>query len=381
MQIINNIHKYLADGQAWYQRDVKTITVLTIHHTASLGENKTHEQILEEIRHEHVDVNGWPGISYHEVIMPDGTVYQLNDFTDVTWQDTHNFDSYSVCLVGYFHQPYNQQPTEAQLVSLRSRLDDLCNNHPEIPADASSVLGHRDRYATACPGDNLYPQVKAYRDNKGDVPWGGEAGVPPTQPPPPAPSNPNPSTPVDDTKLYTQAEMDAAMKDRATFWQERDTLQKQLDDANQQVHDLKNKLTPFTVSGYNTIDDVNKKIDQLTKDNADLYTENQKLLASNGVLAGQVEKVSTEDSKTAELGQGFIDENKNLKEQLQEIAKELETTDVKNIMPRIFELKDQAEQWLKILPQDEQNIIERVKTDGIKWFMQLLDLSKGKGGE
>lgn len=189
---------------------------------------------------------------------------------------------------------------------------------------------------------------------------------------------------TDPTLRYTQAEMDVCMVDRTTFWQERDSLQVQLDKANQDLHNANNKLTPFIVSGYNTVDDINTKIEQITKDNTDLYTENKRLLASNGVLAGQVEKVSTEDSKTAELGQSYIDTNKDLNDFITELSKELgaKSTEAKSMFARVFELRDQAEQWLKTLPQEEQNIIEKVKIDGVKWLMNLLNLSKiGKGGE
>jgi hypothetical protein len=393
MQIINNIHHYLEKGQVWYQRSVNKITVLTVHHTASLGENQTHEQILNAIYKEHVSGKGWPGISYHEVIMPDGTVYQLNEFTDVTWQDTHNFDSYAICLVGYFHTPYNQEPTAAQLVSLRKRLDDLCTNHPEFPASQGDVLGHRDRYATACPGDNLYPKVKQYRDTKGNVDWGVEENQqePPVvqeekPAPPPAPPT---SMNTDATKRYTQSEMDTCLNDRVKFWRERDILQKEVDDTSKELHDLRNQLTPFTVSGYNTIDDVTKTIAKLTKERDELYKENQKLLSRIGILAGQVEQVSTEDSKTAEIGQGHIEKNQYLSGLVEEFAKELQakSAEPKAIFSRIFELRDQAEQWLKTLPDDDddnEGVVEnlkKAKTDGLNWLMNMFHLSKGEGGD
>lgn len=170
MNITSRIHEYLSPKRTWYQRPLSNIRILTVHHTA-LVSSQSNDQLLSQVAQIHQN-HGWPGLSYHEMIMPDGTVYFINKFEDVTWHDGHNWDSYGICLQGYFHQPYNNNPTQAQLESLRQRLDFLCTQMPAFPADQDDVLGHRDRMATACPGDTLYPNVYEYRHNKGNVSWG-----------------------------------------------------------------------------------------------------------------------------------------------------------------------------------------------------------------
>jgi len=127
-------------------------------------------EILESIRDTHIK-NGWPGLAYHFIVLKNGNIYQINNFEDVTWHDTHNYDSIGVCVHGYFHPEYNETPTKEQLTSLDYLLDQLCTQHPEFPADFDDVKGHRERSSTACPGDLLFPKVVDYRTKLGDVSW------------------------------------------------------------------------------------------------------------------------------------------------------------------------------------------------------------------
>ncbi len=169
MEIKNVIGKYLQPNRAWYNREVSGIKKITVHHTASL-DNGTNEEKLKAIMATHVK-NDWPGLSYHYVIMEDGTIYNVNEHSWVTWHDTVNWDSLGVCLHGYFHAPYDKKPTVEQLQALKFLLDELCKNHPEFPSDQDDVVGHRERSATACPGDNLFPYVTEYRTKLGEVDW------------------------------------------------------------------------------------------------------------------------------------------------------------------------------------------------------------------
>lgn len=185
MNSINRIGKYLQPGRLWYKRSISGITKLVVHHSATYTQGKTNDQMLQELYNIHV-ANGWPGLSYHRVITPDGTIYIINNIDDLTWTDSHNDDAYATCLIGYFHPNGStpaMQPTQAQLRSLKICLDELSTEHPEFPADEDDVVGHKDRWATACPGDTLYPYVTEYRVKQGQVDWDG--------------SNPSPVTPPD----------------------------------------------------------------------------------------------------------------------------------------------------------------------------------------
>lgn len=172
MDIINRVGKYRKG--AWYTRDVKTITKITVHHTAiPLKNYEDDEKLLKYLQQIH-EGHGWPGLAYHFVITKSGKVYQINEFSEVTWHDTKNWDSIGVCLNGYFHPDVNDKPTKEQLKSLDALLDKLCTQHPEFPADQNDVVGHRERSATACPGNNLFPYVVEYRSKAGNVGWGAE---------------------------------------------------------------------------------------------------------------------------------------------------------------------------------------------------------------
>ena len=175
MKIINRIHKYLQQGRSWYQRKQSDIKKIVVHHSAIRQDGRqTHDSILENIKSIHVG-QGWPGLSYHFVIMPDGTIYQCNNFEDITWHDTVNDDSIGVLVHGYFHPDVNDRPTTKQLESLRGLLDWLCTENPAFPADQDDVVGHRDRSATACPGNHLYEYVKEYRGKVGQVDWSAQS--------------------------------------------------------------------------------------------------------------------------------------------------------------------------------------------------------------
>jgi len=181
MTINNVVGKYLQKGRNWYKRDVSGIAHIVVHHSVTYTEGKTNDQMLKELASIHWNKD-WPGLSYHRVITPDGTVHIINNYDDLTWTDSHNTDSYAICLVGYFHPPVNMQPTTAQLKALKECLDELCTEHPEFPADQDDVKGHRDRWSTACPGDTVYPYPTEYRNKLGQVNW-SSSPTPPVSPP------------------------------------------------------------------------------------------------------------------------------------------------------------------------------------------------------
>lgn len=177
MNIINRVGKYRT--RDWEKRDVANITKIIVHHSAAKQENIEDDKILSSLMKTHTN-QGWPGLSYHFVILPNGTIYQINDYNDYTYHDGTNYNSIGVLVHGYFHPPVNEKPTPAQLKSLKELLDHLCTEHPEFPADQDDVYGNRDVGATACPGDILYPYVTDYRVKEGQVDW-STGNVPPPQ--------------------------------------------------------------------------------------------------------------------------------------------------------------------------------------------------------
>ncbi len=130
-------------SQHYAARPLCDIRYLVIHHTgasAAFGP--------EAIARAHVEDNGWPGIGYHFVVDPAGTIYHTQDLTVVSYHARQfNPASVGIAVMGDLT---SAQPTPAQLEAtadlIASLLFDL-----GLPLDA--VRGHREMVPTPCPGD------------------------------------------------------------------------------------------------------------------------------------------------------------------------------------------------------------------------------------
>jgi N-acetyl-anhydromuramyl-L-alanine amidase AmpD len=162
INISNQIGKYRSRN--WpSSRATNKIKFLVVHYTAIAGnvagDVNTDLAVLRQIRNGH-QANGWPGLSYHFVIPKSGRVYQTNDLTEITFHDGKNVESVGICLDGYFHPQFNQNPTHEQFRSLQAVLDKL---RADLGLELSAVIGHREvKGTTSCPGDILFPFVQNY---------------------------------------------------------------------------------------------------------------------------------------------------------------------------------------------------------------------------
>jgi len=141
--------------------DKNEIKYLVVHHSATSDSKLT----IEDIHQMHL-AEGFTCVGYHAVILPDGRVQYGRPIDSVgAHAYEYNNCSLGVCLLGYFHSPANQKPTEAQLKSLVGLLKNWKNKLP----GRIKIVGHRDLCATACPGDlftnamleNIKKQVSA----------------------------------------------------------------------------------------------------------------------------------------------------------------------------------------------------------------------------
>ena len=128
---------------------------LTIHHAGNQDNPPTGPPRWRSWQAFHMDTRGWGDLAYHYIIGIDGTV---SEGRDVTYRgDTgtkYNPDRlFLVVLEGNFEK---QDPTAAQLESLRLL---LAWASPEFGIPLSTIGGHRDYAATACPGTNLYRYI------------------------------------------------------------------------------------------------------------------------------------------------------------------------------------------------------------------------------
>jgi hypothetical protein len=133
-----------------------------LHHSAT-GPGMT----VEDIRREHVRLNGWLDIGYHYVLVrgADGHGYlkagrpdsmdgahagagAVDRVTGLGW----NREALGLCVVGYFHpgSPLSEHMSAMLFGDLTAAVRHVMTKYG-IRAD--HLLRHRDVRATACPGD------------------------------------------------------------------------------------------------------------------------------------------------------------------------------------------------------------------------------------
>ena len=173
-------------------------THMGVHHSASTSDftASTLSQCagnVKGIQTFHMFTNGWCDIGYNYLVCKHGDVFEGRGGGDNVKgaHDGKNCGSMGVCMLGYFHPSPNQQPTAAMLDSLgdlgawkfgQQNINPFGTSfYAGLGASMTTVYGHRDVSATACPGDHVYSklgQVKTDISNKLN-------GSPPPPPPPP----------------------------------------------------------------------------------------------------------------------------------------------------------------------------------------------------
>lgn len=138
-----NVSDQLTKACEWKQRNLNAVTDITVHHT--LGPPT---QSPEDIARFHVNQRGWCGNAYHIMIYPDGSKYQVNELSDISWHNgSNNGAAVGIVMVGNFDEA---PPTDKQLDALVSEINRLKRN--ELP-NVKYVVGHKEVTATGCPGD------------------------------------------------------------------------------------------------------------------------------------------------------------------------------------------------------------------------------------
>jgi hypothetical protein len=131
-----------------------SIERLTIHH-AGTQSGTTGPAQIRGWQDWHMSGQGWPDLAYHVVIGIDGTVYEGRDpayrgDTGTTYDTTGHF---LVVVEGNFDVDL---PTAAQIDSLTAVLAWASDHYDVSP---STISGHGDHAATACPGAHLEDRI------------------------------------------------------------------------------------------------------------------------------------------------------------------------------------------------------------------------------
>ena len=124
---INNVVDSLPKhpSKTYSTRNLSQIDKIIIHHTATSGGS------AQAYANHHVNTRDWPGIGYHYVIDPDGTVNQTNYHQTRSYHVSgQNTNSIGVALTGNFKYT---EPTAAQMQSLNALI-------PHIRAQFSQPL-------------------------------------------------------------------------------------------------------------------------------------------------------------------------------------------------------------------------------------------------
>jgi hypothetical protein len=171
-------------------------THVAVHHSASTSDFDSTSWAqcaanVKSIQTYHMFGNGWCDIGYNYLVCKHGDNFEGRAGGDNVKgaHDGYNCGSMGVCLMGYFHPPYNQSPTAQSLDALEELGAWKCAQQGIDPLGSAyyagyggvkpSVYGHKDVGSTACPGDLVYAQLPAIRNAIDDklTGGGGSAGV------------------------------------------------------------------------------------------------------------------------------------------------------------------------------------------------------------
>lgn len=159
---------YEHKSKRFKRKSVKDFTDIAIHH--SLTKRGLAGSNAEAYARYHVDKLGWPGIGYHFVIEPDGTIKYCNTISLMCYHvGNHNGYAIGICLTGDFRY---EKPTKEQEKALRALHAELKKQLPNY----KRTRGHNEFPGyewKQCPEFD-YKAVLAGKDS-GSPKWDGKS--------------------------------------------------------------------------------------------------------------------------------------------------------------------------------------------------------------
>lgn len=161
LEVIDFTGELPEEGLGYAPRDASAVQEIIMHHTAgafhSMDEGDE-TALLRRLHQQHID-QGWPGLAYPLMVFPSGRIYLCGDLNTVRYHcagpddpDTplvvsrFNERGLAICLAGNFSQTY---PNPVLLEAARRTVANVQFAYGSF----LPVVGHRDRFATQCPGD------------------------------------------------------------------------------------------------------------------------------------------------------------------------------------------------------------------------------------
>jgi hypothetical protein len=158
---------------------------LIVHHSASNQPSPGGEAAFSRQLEAYGESRDGAACEYNFLLYPSGVLHGGFGDTrgchasapDPAAGTAYNSSSIGICFIGYFHPPYDDEPTSAAIATFQAWLTWMLGSGRltydalyEAPANgAVGWYGHRDVFATACPGDRLYPRLPDII-RPGDVP-------------------------------------------------------------------------------------------------------------------------------------------------------------------------------------------------------------------
>lgn len=139
---------------------LKPAPYVIIHHSTGSGcETQAVCQLkVRQFQNEHMNNKGWSDIGYNFLVGEDGNIYEGRGWGK---QGAHsipfNKKSIGICIIGNYT---NRTPNQAAIQAV-AKLIAYGVESGEIKNDYK-LLGHRQTWATACPGNSLYTMIQSW---------------------------------------------------------------------------------------------------------------------------------------------------------------------------------------------------------------------------
>ncbi|MFF4495524.1 peptidoglycan-binding protein [Streptomyces sp. NPDC001546] len=121
------------------------------------GDHDTCAPYMRRIQRDHMDGNGWADFAYNFAVCEHGYVFEgrgLNAQNAANGNTTLNRNHFAV--VAFVGSSGHTKPTDAQVQGIRDAIAYL-----RAHGAGDEIRGHRDGYATDCPGPALYALVQS----------------------------------------------------------------------------------------------------------------------------------------------------------------------------------------------------------------------------
>ena len=132
-------------SKVYARRTLRQVKGLCVHNSGPPAHKDHASAFLADY---HVNDNDWPAIAYNFVVHWDGAIDYTLDWQECGWHagGQNNIDYLAICLTGWWD---GRTPSEAQLTATRELVAALQHAF----GTWFPVVGHKQIYASACPGD------------------------------------------------------------------------------------------------------------------------------------------------------------------------------------------------------------------------------------